>query len=503
MSLAYQTWGAGPTTIVAIPPLAQNIELEWERPEYRTMLERLGSFARVLHFDKRGTGASDRTARMPTMDERVEDLRAVMGQAGIERAHLVGVSEGGPMALALAATYPDLVAGVVLISSGARILGDTTAEELAAAQDWNRVFADRWGTDDTVTLEMLAPSLAADAGYRAWEPRYERQSASPAAIRELLDMLETIDVRSLLPSIAAPVLAIHRRGDRVVSVERSREVVAGAPCARLVELDGDDHMAQAGDVHAWLDHVEAFATGSVRARAGSTGSDPGPAAITTMGGFTVRVARQEVPLQAWGSRQARQLCKRLAVAAGQPVPREQLIEMLWPAEVDTGRMGARLSVLLSHIRRVLGGGLIADRAAVALDVAAVQLDLRRFLDALAEGEDDAAVEAYTGPILPEDLYDDWASDARGSAVRAVVDAHRRLATRAASAERDDDVIRHASAVIELDPFDERAHELLVTTLAAAGRSGDAIRADDRYRQRMAELGVRPQELVARHVVVES
>jgi pimeloyl-ACP methyl ester carboxylesterase len=109
VSLAYQTWGSGPATVVAIPLLAQNIELTWERPEYRTTLERLGSFAQALHFDKRGTGASERTTHVPTMDERVEDLRAVMAHAGIERAHLVGLSEGGPMALALAATYPGLV----------------------------------------------------------------------------------------------------------------------------------------------------------------------------------------------------------------------------------------------------------------------------------------------------------------------------------------------------------------------------------------------------------
>ena len=266
VSLAYQTWGTGPATIVAIPPLAQNIELTWERPEYRTMLDGLGSFARVLHFDKRGTGASDRTARMPTMDERVEDLRAVMAHADINRAYLLGVSEGGPMALALAATYPDLVDGVVLMSSGARIHGDVTAEQLNAARAWNAVFVERWGTEDTLTLEVFAPSLASDADYRAWEPRYERQSASPAAIGELLEMIETIDVRSLLPSIGAPVLALHRRGDQVIPIERSREVVAGAPDARLVELAGDDHMAQAGDVQAWLDHVEAFTTGSVSHR---------------------------------------------------------------------------------------------------------------------------------------------------------------------------------------------------------------------------------------------
>jgi pimeloyl-ACP methyl ester carboxylesterase/DNA-binding SARP family transcriptional activator len=502
-SLAYQTWGAGPATIVAIPPLAQNIELTWERPEYRTMLNGLGSFARVLHFDKRGTGASDRTAHMPTMDERVEDLRAVMDHAGIARAHLLGVSEGGPMALALAATYPDLVEGVVLMSSGARIYGDATPDELDAARRWAAVFADRWGTEDTLTLVRFAPSLAADPGYRAWEPRYERQSASPAAIRELLEMIEAIDVRSLLPSIAAPILALHRRGDQVVSVERSREVVAGAPDARLIELDGDDHMAQAGDVHAWLDHVEAFITGTVTARATPTVSHHGRPVIATMGGFAVQVGGQEVPLAAWGSRRARQLCKRLAVDAGRPVPREQLVEMLWPGESDADRMSARLSVLLSNIRRVLGGGLVADRAAVALDVSVVRLDLRTFFDALAGGDDASAVRTYAGPLLPEDAYEDWATEAREVAVRAVIGAHRRLATAAASVADVDEVVNHTSTIIELDPFDEWAHEQLVRTLARAGRHGDAARADDRYRQLMAELGVRPQDLIDLRTTFES
>lgn len=493
--MAYQTWGSGPATVVAIPPLAQNIELTWERPEYRTMLERLGSFAQVLHFDKRGTGASDRTARMPTMDERVEDLRAIMDHAGIERAYLLGVSEGGPMALALAATYPDRVEGVVLMSSGARIHGDQTAQQLADGREWNQVFADRWGTEDSMTLEVFAPSLASDPGYRGWEPRYERQSASPAAMRELLEMIEAIDVRPLLPMIAAPILAIHRIGDRALSVERSREVASGAPHVRLVELDGDDHMAQAGDVHAWLDHVEAFTTGAVRARSAPTQRRDGRAAIKTMGGFAVRVDGEEISPTVWGSRRARQLCKRIAVAAGQPVPRDVLIEMLWPDEIDANRLGARLSVLLSNIRRVLGGGLIADAAAVALDLTVVDLDLRRIHDALADGDDDAAVKAYAGPVLPEDAYEDWAVEASERVVRAIIGARRRLATTAASAGSIDDVADHTSAIIELDPFDEWAHELLVQTLVAADRPGDAARADGRYRQRMAELGVHPQNLL--------
>lgn len=503
VSLAYQVWGDGPATIVAIPPMAQNIELMWERPEYRTMLDRLGSFARVLHYDKRGTGASDRTTRMPTIDERVEDVQVVMDGAGIQRAHLLGVSEGGPVALAFAATYPHRVDGVVLISSGARIHGDETPQEVAAGREWNETFAARWGTEESMTLDVFAPNLANHAGYRAWEPRYERQSASPAVVRELLEMMEVIDVRPLLSSITSPVLALHRRGDPAMPLERSREVAAGVADARLVELDGDDHMPQAGDVHTWLDHVEAFTTGSVGARISPTPLPSGRAEITTMGGFGVRVSGEEVPLTAWGSRQVRQLCKRLAVGAGQPVPRDELIELLWPDEVDATRLRSRLSVLLSHIRRVLGGGLIADRDSVRLDLTTVDLDLCSVHDALARGDDDAAVAAYKGPVLPEDSYEDWVIAARDQTVFAIIGAHRRLAARAIENANLDAVIGHVSAILDLDPYDERAHEVLVRTLETAGRRGDATRADRRYRQRMHELGVRAQDLLTRRGHAES
>jgi pimeloyl-ACP methyl ester carboxylesterase/DNA-binding SARP family transcriptional activator len=487
VSLAYQVWGEGPATVVAIPPMAQNIELMWERPEYRAMLDRLGSFARIVHFDKRGTGASDRTARMPTIDERVVDVQAVMDSAGIERAHLLGVSEGGPVALAFAATYPHRADGVVLISSGARIHGDETPQEVAAGRAWNEAFADRWGTEDSMTLDVFAPASAADASYRAWQPRYERQSASPVAVRELLEMMEVIDVRPLPGSIASPVLVLHRRDDPAIPVARSREVVAGVDDARLVVLDGNDHMPQAGDVHAWLDHVEAFTTGSVASRTSPRPLPSGRVAVTTMGGFAVSVGGQEIPLNAWGSRQVRQLCKRLAVAAGQPVPRDELIELLWPDETGTIKLRSRLSVLLSHIRRVLDGRIIADRDAVRLDLGSVDLDLRHVHDALARGDDEAAVAAYDGPVLPEDAYEDWVIAARDRAVFAVIGAHCRLAARAMAEANLEAAIGHTSAIVDLDPYDERAQEVLVRTLETAGRRGDAVRADERYRQRNSSV----------------
>lgn len=493
VAIAYQTWGTGSVDVVVVPPLAQNVELAWERPEYRALFGRLGSFARMLHFDKRGTGASDRTDRMPTIDQRVEDLAAVMDAAGLERAHVLGMSEGGPVAIAFAATYPHRVETLALLGSGARTIGDETDEERAARREGNRYFHRHWGTDRTVTLDVFGPSVANDPSYRAWEPRYERHSATPAALRELLDMVEAIDVRPLLGSVSAPTLILHRRDDAVVSVARARETAALLPQARLVELDGADHLFQAGDVHEWVDHYERFVVGTVGPR--PQARPDRDVRIATMGGFRVSVDGEEVRTSAWGSRQARLVCKRLAVAGDRPVPRDELTELLWPDELDPAKRSARLSVVLSNIRRVLGGGLVADRDAVRLDLGAVRLDLAPAQEAIAAGDDAALVAAYAGPVLPEDAYEDWAIAARERLGSAVISARRRLAAAAVGAERWDEVVEHARAVLDLDAFDELAHELLVRSLLAAGRRGEAQVAADRYRERMAELGVEPQDLL--------
>ena len=493
-AIAYQTWGTGPSTVVVIPPLAQNIELTWERPEYRAVFARLGRFARVLHFDKRGTGASDRTDRMPTVDQRVEDLIAVMDAAGIERAHLAGISEGGPVTLALAATYPDRVETLALWGSGARMIGDETEEERTARRAVFELFREGWGTDESVTIDLFAPSIAGDADYRTWEARYERQSASPAAIGELLDSIEAIDVRPLLGSITAPTLLLHRRDDGIIPIERAHDTLALLPHAQLVEVDGVDHFAHIGDIDSWLDHYELFVSGSVApSRSRPSGRD---VHIVTMGGFRVSVDGEPVPSSAWGSRQARLVCKRLAVAVDRPVPRDELADLLWPDELDPAKRSARLSVVLSNIRRVLGGGLLADRDAVQFDLDMVQLDLATLHQALGVGDDAAVAAAYTGPILPEDAYQDWAIAARDRMASAVASARRRLAGTAVEDERWDEVIDHCRAALDLDAFDERSHEMLVRALVAAGRRGEAQTAADRYRERMTELGIQPRELLA-------
>lgn len=495
VSLAYQTWGSGPVTIVGIPPLAQNIELAWERTEFRHIVERLGSFARVVHFDKRGTGVSDRTSGVPTLDQRVDDTRCVMDAAQIERAVLMGMSEGGPMALLFAVTYPQRVQALVLVTTAATFIPTgETREARQARMAWVRRWIETWGTDESMTLDAWAPTAAKDAGYRQWQSRYERHSATPAALGELYGMLDGIDVRPILDQIAVPTLILHRRDDPAIRAERAQELAAMIPGAQLVVVPGCDHFPNVGDTDAWLDAIERFVTGTVAYRPAPAVAAVGVPEIRTMGGFGVRIGDHEVPLSAWGSRRARQLCKRLAVALGQPVTRDELAEMLWPDE-NIERLPARLSVQLSTVRRILGGAIVADRSAVRLDMTAVHLDLDLLHRALADGDDQHAVDNYHGELLPEDTYEDWALAPRAQLRDLIIGAHRRLAITASGAGRHDTAAEHLARLLDLDLYDERAHEQRTIALVAARRPGEAQRADERYRAAMAELGIRPRELL--------
>ena len=409
--IAFQQFGDGDVDVVFIHPMAQNIELAWERPEFSRMFNRFGTFSRVLHFDKRGTGASDRTLAIPTLDERVDDIRAVMDAAGVDRAVMYGVSEGGPMAILFAVSYPQRVTSLILQATSACFFPVARFDEERTARLADLLQgADVWGTEQSTLLHMFGAEAADDPAYRAWQPRYERQSATPRAIAELLSMLEEIDVTPLLADITVPTLVVHRLGDTALPVAHAQSLAAGIPGARLVVVDGEAHFPHVGDTAAWLDAVEEFVTGLPPAPSRpTTAATPRPyAEIRTLGGFAVRRGGHDVPSSAWGSRQARQLCKRLAAAAGNPVPREQLIDMLWPDEATPlARLGARLSVQLSAVRRVLGGGVTADRTSIRIDPDVVHLDLVTF-DAAAREHDDATIVAtYRGGFLPEDPYDGW------------------------------------------------------------------------------------------------
>ena len=285
-----------------------------------------------------------------------------------------------------------------------------------------------------------------------------------------------MDVREVLPTLDVPTLVLHRTDDRIVPVEYGREVAAAIPGARIVELTGDDHFAYAGDVDEWMDEFERFVTGSVQPRNDAPVVEH-RVRIVTMGRFAVEVDGDDIPASAWGSRRARQLCKRLVAARGWPVTRDELIDMLWPDEADMAKLSARLSVQLSGVRRILGGGVIADRQSVRLDLDEVSTDLEAFHQAT---DDAAIVAAYTGEFLPEDRYDDWTSGVRDEARSRFVAAARRLAHRSTEAGDHLRAATLARRLIEVDRYDEDAHRHLVDSLTAAGQPGDARRAHESW-----------------------
>ncbi len=421
--IAYQQWGDGPN-VVAVPPAAQNIEIAWEWPGIRAMFERFGSFSRFLHYDKRGTGSSDRTVRVSHVDDRVDEIRAVMDAAGVERAHLYAQSEGGIATLLFAAAYPHRVASLIFVGSAACLFApedltpEVRAQQVAARTD----FARKWGTPESRSIEIFAPSQIEDDEFRAWWPRYERLAASYDSLRDLMIQMIDMDATDVVGEIEAPMLVMHRTGDVAMPIRLGRELAALAKDATFVELAGSDHYSFLGDVESWMEPMERWVTGTVQARSRPDAAPSGVRHVTTLGRFAVTVDGREVETGEWGSRRARTLLKRLVEARGWPVTRDELFDILWPDELDRARLGARLSVQLSHVRRVLGGGVIADRDTIALDRSLVTSDLDELLST-----DDAQriIELDTGEFLPEDRYDDWTAPTRERVRSTVAAAIRR------------------------------------------------------------------------------
>lgn len=266
VNVAYQVVGSGPMDLVFVMGWVSNIDQFWTEPSFARFLHRLASFARLIVFDKRGTGLSDRVPveRLPNLEERMDDVRAVMDAAGSRRAALVGVSEGGPLCLLFAATYPERTEAVVMIGSYARRL--RTAEHPAGYETPEQVarilerIPEEWG--GSFGLAARAPSAMADERFVRWWGGYLRSSASPAAAVSLTRMNSEIDVQDVLPAIRVPVLVLHRRGDRAVPAASGKLVADRIPSARYVELDGDDHLPFVGDQDAILDEIQRFLTGT-------------------------------------------------------------------------------------------------------------------------------------------------------------------------------------------------------------------------------------------------
>jgi pimeloyl-ACP methyl ester carboxylesterase len=262
--IAYQVVGSGPTDLVFIPGFVSNVEHGWDDPQLAHFYRRLASFARLILFDKRGTGMSDPVPlrQLPTLEERMDDVRAVMDAAGSKRAALVGVSEGGPMSLLFAATYPDRTSAIVLVGTFARVAWARDYPCGTKPHEWQALL-DRmetgWGKG--VLLSAFAPSLADDAVARTVWARFQRQAASPGAAVALMRMVYEIDARSILPAVRVPTLILHRSGDRMMPIEHARYLTRHIPGAKSVELPGTDHFFSTGDADAYLDQIEEFLTG--------------------------------------------------------------------------------------------------------------------------------------------------------------------------------------------------------------------------------------------------
>jgi pimeloyl-ACP methyl ester carboxylesterase len=262
LNIAYQVVGDGPLDIVYVPGWVSNLDYAWEFPRMVHVFKRLSAFSRLILFDKRGTGLSDRNVGFPTLEQRMQDVQAVMDAVGSRRAVLMGTSEGGNMCMLFAATYPERTAALVLNGSYARGLWaedypwaktpEQVEEELASiARDWGGAF----------DLSNGAPSLADDNEARDWLAGYLRNSASPRdAIANWRWSAET-DVRDVLGAIHVPTLVMHRTGDRWVKVQEGRFLADRIKGAKWVELPGDDHVIWAGDTDRALDEIEEFVTG--------------------------------------------------------------------------------------------------------------------------------------------------------------------------------------------------------------------------------------------------
>jgi pimeloyl-ACP methyl ester carboxylesterase len=270
VNIAYQVIGDGPADLVYVPGFVSNIEVMWEDPDGERFLNALAEFSRLIVFDKRGTGMSDAVSldRLPTLEERMDDVRAVMDTVGSTRATLLGHSEGGNMSTLFAATYPDRCDGLILVGCYARRIWTEWYPWAPRLEDRERHIAEterHWG-DPSKLPEWMAPSRRDDEPYREWLARYFRLGASPAAAAHLLRMNSMIDTTSVLPVIRVPTLCVYRTDDEDVRLDEGRWIASRIPDARFVELPGRDHFITAGDYEPLLDEIREFVTGHRPAR---------------------------------------------------------------------------------------------------------------------------------------------------------------------------------------------------------------------------------------------
>ncbi len=289
VNIAYQVVGAGPLDLVLVPGFVSHLDNDWEEPRPAHGLRRLASFSRLIRFDKRGTGLSDRSVGLPDLETRMDDVRAVMDAVGSERAALYGYSEGGPMCCLFAATYPSRVSALVLYASYAKRRDPDEDYPWAATWEERQAYAAEvertWGEE----ADRTRMGANVDEALSDWWLRRARAAASPGAARDLILMNSQIDVRHVLPTIAVPTLVLHRTGDRDSKVEEGRYLAEHIPDAQFVELPGDDHLPWSNGDQI-IDEIEEFLTGVRR------GPDPERVLATVLFTDLVRSTEKAVEL---------------------------------------------------------------------------------------------------------------------------------------------------------------------------------------------------------------
>ncbi|MGA9723239.1 MAG: adenylate/guanylate cyclase domain-containing protein [Candidatus Binatus sp.] len=255
--IAYSTVGDGPRDLLIVPGLSSHLDIVWEEPSLAAALKRLSSFARVIMFDRRGQGLSDRVGGAGTIEEEIDDARAVMDAVGSERATLLGLSEGGLICALFSASFPERTAALILYGSFA-----ATPWGPSDSEQWEQFLSyieAHWG--DGSDVSHYAPSRANDESFKQYFARFQRAAASPSAVLALLRRIREVDIRPLLPSIHVPTLILHRTGDQAVSVESGRYMSERIPGAKFVEFPSNDHCPIDPGQGLMLDEIEEFVTG--------------------------------------------------------------------------------------------------------------------------------------------------------------------------------------------------------------------------------------------------
>jgi pimeloyl-ACP methyl ester carboxylesterase/class 3 adenylate cyclase len=256
--IAYQVFGEGDVDLVFAPGFVSHIENYWDEPGLARWLKRLGSFTRVIMFDKRGTGLSDRVSELPGLDERIDDVHCIMDHVGIQRAAIFGVSEGGSLSTLFAATHPDRTLALILYGAFARFSDWFPTQE--TLDTFYQYVDNYWGSG--ASLPIWSPTKQDDPVFQQWWGKFERLGASPGAANKLMQMNSQIDISDILPTVNVPTLVIHRRDDINVSVEGGRMLARDIPGAKYVELSGNDHLPMVGEnSDQILDEIAHFLTG--------------------------------------------------------------------------------------------------------------------------------------------------------------------------------------------------------------------------------------------------